>query len=249
MQSDDKPVNEAPAPILVTGAGRNVGAALARALLADGWPVLAHYRSDTAQLPALAAAGAQLVQGDLGDQDAILALAAQIAERAPRLAGIVHNASAFAPTPADAPSAAADFQRYFNVHMLAPYLLTHTLAPRLHGAAGAPANVVMITDIYADNPDPRFDLYCATKAGLQNLALAFAKRLAPAVRVNVIAPGPIRFNDWHDEQAVAQVLATTPMQRSGGDAAVVAAVRAVLANDFLTGAVIPVDGGRRLGRN
>lgn len=236
-----------PPPILITGAGRNVGAHLARRLLEDGRPVIAHYRGDSDELAALREAGVTTVRGDLTDTAAIHAVAAAVAEAAPRLGGIVHNASAFARTPEDSDAAVADFERYWRIHMLAPWLLNRLLEPRLAGTAERPADIVHVTDIYADNPAPDFDVYCATKAGLQNLALSAAKRLAPAVKVNVIQPGPIDFTDWHDEAERKAILAATPLGRLGGPEAIYRALRGILDNDYLTGAVIPVDGGRRLG--
>lgn len=241
-------MSQPPHPILITGAGRNVGAHLARRLLEAGRPVIAHYRSASDELAALEAAGAVLVQGELDEAGAIAAVAERVRAAAPGLSGIIHNASAFAPTPADDAEAVADFQRYWGVHVLAPFLLQRHLGAMLEGADDRPADIIAITDIYADNPAPDYDLYCATKAGLQNLALAAAKRLAPAVKVNVIQPGPISFTGWHEPDARSRILADTPMGRAGGPEAIYAAVRGILDNDYQTGAVIAVDGGRRLGR-
>lgn len=241
--------NSAPRPpILVTGAARNIGLHLARRLLEDGHAVVAHYRSATSALDELTAAGAMLVQADMGDEAGIRALAGAVRERCSPLGGIVHNASAFAATPADTYLAAAAFRDYWTVHMLAPWLLTRLLESALTADSNQTADVVMISDIHADNPPPEYDIYSATKAGMQNLALAFAKRLAPAVKVNVIQPGAISFTGAHDAVSRARILAATPMGRSGSAEAVYAALRGVLDNPYLNGAIIPVDGGRRLGR-
>lgn len=235
-------------PLLITGAGRNVGAHLARRLLDAGQPVIAHYRRATNTVTELAAAGAQLVQGNLDTPAGIAAVIDQIRAATAGLRGIIHNASAFAATPADLTAATQDFQYYFGVHMLAPFLLQRQLEPMLVGTDDDPADIIVITDIYADNPAPEYDIYCATKAGLQNLALASAKRLAPRVKVNVIQPGPISFTGWHAADAREKILSDTPMQRAGGSEAIHVAVRGILDNPYQTGAVIAVDGGRRLGR-
>lgn len=240
-------MSEHPHPLLITGAGRNVGAHLARCLLAAGRPVIAHYRSETEAIVELAAAGAHLVRGELDEADAITTVADGVRSATPQLSGIIHNASAFAPTPGNPANAAERFRHYWGVHMLAPFLLQRHLEPLLSGHDGRPADVIAITDIYADNPSPDYDIYCATKAGLQNLALADAKRLAPRIKVNVIQPGPISFTGWHETDARERILADTPMGRAGGPDAIYAAVRGILDNDYLTGAVIPVDGGKRLG--
>ncbi len=188
-----------------------------------------------------------MVQGDFADTDSILAVAEAIAAHASRIRALIHNASAFSPTDDDARDAAAQFQMFFEVHMRAPYLLNTRLADRIRAEDGA-GDIVHITDIYADNPAPQYDLYCATKAGLQNLATAFAKRLAPEVKVNVVQPGPITFEDWVDADQRAQVLDATLLGRTGSPEDIYGAVRALLDNDYQTGAVVAVDGGRRLGR-
>lgn len=236
------------AAVLITGAGRNVGAYMAWRFLEADYPVVAHYRRLTDEVEALAAADARIVQGDFDGPTSIQAIAADVRAATPRLRAIIHNASSFAPTAAAADTAAEQFQQFYNVHMLAPFLLNRALADCLIGRAHEPADIVHITDIYADNPAVEYDAYCATKAGLQNLALSAAKRLAPAVKVNVVQPGPIDFQDWHQQEQRQQVLATTPLAQAGGPAAIFIAIQAILDNPFQTGAVIAVDGGRRLGR-
>lgn len=235
-------------PVFITGAGRNVGAHIARRLLGDGVPVIAHYRTPTDEVAGLSAAGATVVQGSLDDEAGIRAVAEAVTGQAPRLSGLIHNASRFEPTPDDPGAAAAAFADYWAVHMLAPYLLTTLLATALEPVGDRASDVVMITDIYADDPTPKHDLYCATKAGLQNLALSFAKRLGPGIKVNAIQPGPISFTDWHQPEARQRILADTLLGRAGNPEAIYRAVRGLMDNDYITGAILPVDGGRRLGR-
>lgn len=235
------------APILITGAGRRIGAHLAQRLLEQGQSVVAHYRSETDTITALKAAGADTIAAEFADAAGVQAFAHAIRQRHPLLRGIIHNASAFAPTAADADQAAQQFLGFFTVHMLTPFLLNRELGPCLQGQAGACADIIHITDIYADNPAPEYDIYCATKAGLQNLALSAAKQLAPTVKVNVIQPGPIEFAEWHSAAQRQQALKQTLLGRSGGAEAIYRAVQGILDNDFMTGAVITVDGGRRLG--
>lgn len=232
--------------VLVTGANRNIGAHMAHRFIDDGWPVVAHYRSHTPEIASLAERGARLVQGEFADAEQIQTIARAIGDVAPVLRAIVHNASAFSPTPDDTDAAAAAFQAFFEVHMLAPYLLNNALASHLRAAEGL-ADIIHITDIYADNPSPAYDIYCATKAGAQNLALSFAKRLSPQIKVNAIQPGPISFEDWLDEDARARMLKATPLGKTGTPEAIYGAVRAIMTNDYQTGAIIAVDGGRRLG--
>jgi len=236
------------APILITGAGRGIGTHMAGEFLRAGQPVVVHYRTATETVHALAQAGADLVLGDFDAACGAQAVAERVQDAAPRLRAIIHNASAFGPTAQQAAAAAEQFRTFFNVHMLAPFLLNRALADCLTGVDGAPADIIHISDIYADNPAVEYDSYCATKAGLQNLALSAAKRLAPRVKVNVIQPGAIDFQQWHTPTQQANVLQASLLQHAGGPATIMAAVRAILDNPFQTGAVIAVDGGRRLVR-
>lgn len=234
--------------IVVTGANRHIGAHLAHRFLDCGHAVVAQYRSTTDVIDALKARGATLVQGDFADTDTSLDIAARIAAAAPRIRALIHNASAFSPTDPAPHTAADQFQAFFEVHMRAPYLLNTELAPYIRGDEPAAAgDIVHITDIYADNPDPQYDIYCATKAGLQNLSASFAKRLAPGIKVNTIQPGPISFEPWVDNAEREAMLEATPLARTGSPEAIYRAVRAFIDNPYQTGAVVAVDGGKRLG--
>ena len=118
----------------------------------------------------------------------------------------------------------------------------------MQGDDNNPADIVHITDINVENPTPRFDIYGTTKAGLQNLTLVLAKKYAPAVKVNSVAPGPVLFTESHSEQVRQQMLAETPLACEGGAEPVYLAIKSLLTNPFLTGISIPVDGGRRLSK-
>lgn len=236
-----------PGAVVITGANRNIGAHLAGRFLDDGYPVIVQYRSATAALDRLVERGAIAVQGDFSDAAASQDVAERLAAATPTIRAIVHNASTFAPTDDEPAQAAEQFQAFFEVHMRAPYLLNTRLADQIQGPDGSAGDIVHITDIYADNPGPQYDIYCATKAGLQNLSASFAKRLAPDVKVNVIQPGPISFESWVSEAQRAAMLQATPLARTGSSEAIYKAVRAFMDNDYQTGAVVAVDGGRRLG--
>lgn len=232
--------------VLITGAGRRVGLHLARRMLAHGRPVIAHYRTLTAELAALERDGALVVAADLAGDDGLQHLVATVRDATPSLRAIVHNASSFAATAPVLTDALQQFDLFYAVHMRAPFALNLALADLLASCSERHADIVHVTDIFADNPNPVFDAYCASKAGLQNLTLAFAKRLAPKVKVNAIQPGPILFTPWHDQSARERVLGETLLGEEGGAEAIGLAVEALMANHYQTGAVIAVDGGRRL---
>ncbi|NQD36407.1 SDR family oxidoreductase [Permianibacter sp. IMCC34836] len=233
--------------ILVTGAGRRVGHALALHLRAQGHPVIGHYHHDNPELDALRSAGITVIRADFTDQASVQALAELVKAQCRSLRAIIHNASAFSATMTANDDALAQFDQFYQVHMRSPFALTRALTGHLRACSKAHADIIHISDIFADKPNPRFDSYCASKAGGQNLALSFAQSLAPKIKVNVIQPGPILFKDWHSAEMKEKVLSETLLGVEGGAEPICLAVSALLANPYQTGAVIAVDGGRRLG--
>lgn len=234
--------------ILVTGANRRVGYHLASRLHQDGYKVLAHYRTETPEVQKLHQAGIETIQADLSGTAAILTFVQALTTRYPHYRGIIHNASSFTPTEEDLAIAAQQYQAFFTIHMLAPYLINQGLAAQLQGDNDTPADIIHITDINVENPTPRFDIYGTTKAGLHNMMLVLAKKLAPIIKVNAVAPGPVLFTDAHTPAVKQALLSETPLAKEGGAESVYLAVKSLLQNPFITGASIPVDGGRRLSK-
>lgn len=228
---------------LVTGVGRRLGFAIAEKLLAEGWAVVGQYRSASPQTAELEAAGAELFQVDFDDAEATLAFAETLSQRE-SLDWVVHNASCFSPEPPGLAEKLAWSEACFNVHVRAPYVINEAL----HGTLkrGDDPNVVHITDIFAERPDPQYRAYTAAKAGLDNLALSYAKLWAPDIRVNRIQPGPILFLPEHSQAHKDKVLASTLLRREGGLTPLLDALWSLRDNAYMTGAVIKVDGGRFL---
>lgn len=228
-------------PILITGAGRRVGLHLARRLTEAGQPVLLHVHTPTPEAEALG----EVIAADLGDPAGALGLVEAVKRRTRSLRAIVHNASLWSPTEREPRAAIEQFEGFFRIHMLAPWLLNEGLAELLRASPERPADIVHLTDITAERPRPEYDLYCATKAALANLTRSFARRYAPDIKVNAIAPGPILFKG-HSEEQKRKVLEKTPFGVEGGPEAIYLALRGILDNHYLTGVQIPVDGGRSL---
>lgn len=228
---------------LVTGAGRRFGFEVAKALIEDGYKVFAHYNSSKDGVDELSKLGAEPVQADFTRQDDVKALVAQVKKDAPTLDLLINNASCFFDndTVDNDPEALA---AVFQVHNVAPYLLITGLQQQLSNSDNG--LIINITDIYTDKPSTNYIAYCAAKAGLANMTQAFAKTLAPDVRVNAIQPGPILFLPEHDNQHKMQVLDETPLRVEGGLKPMIDTVRFLRDNPFLTGESIKVDGGRAL---
>ncbi|WP_300337634.1 pteridine reductase [Accumulibacter sp.] len=236
--------------ILVTGAAKPLGSAIARELHATGANVMLHYRQAAAtaedlvgELNAARPSSAACLPADLLDVGSLPQLIADTVDRFGRLDALVNNASSFFPTPLGEIDLAS-WDDLMGSNLKAPLFLTQAAAPHLRAARGA---VVNITDIHAERPLAGYPLYCAAKAGLLGLTRALAIELAPQVRVNAVAPGPILWPDsgFFDSAARQEIVAHTLLQRTGCPEDVARAVRYLLEDAaYVTGQVINVDGGR-----
>jgi pteridine reductase len=156
---------------------------------------------------------------------------------------LINNASSFFPTPLGTIDSAA-WDDLIGSNLKAPLFLTQAAAPYLKAAHGA---VVNITDIHAERPLAGYPVYCAAKAGLLGLTRALAVELAPEVRVNAVAPGPILWPEdgAFDGRTRDQIVSHTLLKRSGAPQDIARAVRYLLQDaSYVTGQVINVDGGR-----
>ncbi|EXI77665.1 MAG: 3-oxoacyl-[acyl-carrier-protein] reductase FabG [Candidatus Accumulibacter sp. BA-94] len=236
--------------ILVTGAAKRLGSAIARELHATGANVMLHYRQAAAtaedlvgELNAARPSSAACLPADLLDVGSLPQLIADTVDRFGRLDALVNNASSFFPTPLGEIDLAS-WDDLMGSNLRAPLFLTQAAAPHLRAARGA---VVNITDIHVERPLAGYPLYCAAKAGLLGLTRALAIELAPQVRVNAVAPGPILWPDsgFFDSAARQEIVAHTLLQRTGCPEDVARAVRYLLEDAaYVTGQVINVDGGR-----
>ncbi|MFN4262652.1 MAG: pteridine reductase [Thioalkalivibrionaceae bacterium] len=237
---------------LVTGSARRIGRAIAEAFHARGLSVVVHYRNSADEAIALVKRfnsvrhdSARAVRGDLLDPDDARQLAQAALAAFGRVDVLVHNASTFYPTPIDDDEhcferAATDL---LGSNLIGPLRLTRALHHELHQRRGA---IVHIVDIHALRPLKRYSLYCAAKAGLWSLTQSLARELGPEIRVNGVAPGAI----LEPEAAVnagshEAMIDRTALKRAGLTSDIAGAV-AFLALDapYITGQVLPVDGGR-----
>lgn len=241
-----------PPVVLVTGAARRIGAAIARHLHAHGYAVALHYRGSEAEavalrdeLEAIRADSTLLLQADLAQSDAAEALVVRTIERFGRLVGLVNNASTFFPTPFGE-TTPAQWQSLFDANARAPFFLAQAAAPHLRASRGA---IVNLTDIHGERPLRDHAVYCMSKAALVMMTKSLALELAPDVRVNAVAPGAIL---WPEHEVVdtarqAAIIAKTPLARTGTPGDIAEAVHWLLASArFTTGEVLHVDGGRLL---
>ncbi|MHC4470542.1 MAG: SDR family NAD(P)-dependent oxidoreductase [Planctomycetota bacterium] len=232
------------AKALVTGAALRVGREIALELARAGADLYVHYRSsegpaeETALEIRALGRGATLVRGDLGR-----------AEDVERVAGcaidadlLVNSASVFPRTPL-AEVTVEQWDRIFDVNLRGPFFLARTigLAMKERGRGV----VVNIADWAGYRPYRGYLPYCMSKAGIIAMTHGLAKLLAPEVRVNAVAPGPVMLPDDMTEEERDVVIRGTPLGREGSPTDVAKAIRFLAeGSDFITGAVLTVDGGR-----
>ncbi len=234
---------------LVTGGGTRLGRVIAERLLEAGYGLLVHYASSAEGAREVVRAAkerrlpAEAARADLCDREALAKLAEE-ARRfgAGRLDLLVHNAANFervAPEALDAES----WDQALALNATAPYLLTLALAPELRAARGC---VVGIGCISAERPWKNYLAYSTSKAALVHTMKGLALALAPEVRVNVVSPGTVLPPDAYDEALRERLRAKIPLARLGHPEDVARAVLFFAQNDFVTGQVVAVDGGRSL---
>ncbi len=234
---------------LVTGAGQRVGRAIALGLAARGASILVHYRSseDEARetLDDVRALGVRAAsfRADLGQPEQIAALFEAIVRSFDRVDVLVNNASTF--RLGDVLDVTVeDWNRVMNVNLRAPFLCSQHAARLMLDHGGGV--IVNIADIAGQVPWVRFPHHSVSKAGVVMLTKVFAKSLGPEVRVNAVVPGPVLKPEDMSDARWERLGAMLPLRRTGDPGNVVQAVLTLIENDFMTGAVLNVDGGDSL---
>ena len=236
--------------VLITGAARRVGAAIARRLHAEGASLMLHYRGSErdaqalqTELNAVRAASVALVQADLLDPAGLAEIVKNTVARFERLDALVNNASTFYPTPLG-DITARQWDDLIGTNLRAPLFLAQAAAAHLRRTGGA---IVNVTDIHAERPLKSYVVYSVAKAGLVGLTRSLARELGPEVRVNAVAPGPILWPEDGSFDAVGRqrVISHTLLKRTGEPDDVARAVYYFIAEaPYVTGQVLAVDGGR-----
>jgi NAD(P)-dependent dehydrogenase (short-subunit alcohol dehydrogenase family) len=235
---------------LITGSARRIGRAIALELAKCGCDVAIHYNTsaEDAEQTAEAVRGlgrrAVTLAAPLTDPEATAALPDQAVKALGRLDILVNNASTFVPMSL-AEFSVAEWNRTLMVNLTAPMILAHAAHPHLK--ARQRGRIVNLLDICADRPWPEYLAYCVSKAGFSSLTQALAKAMAPDVRVNGVAPGSAMFPEDYDQEKIKTITRHIPGLRAGEPEDVAAAVRFLVAGcDYITGAVLAVDGGRNI---
>ncbi|HJX43782.1 MAG TPA: SDR family oxidoreductase [Geodermatophilus sp.] len=179
---------------IVTGASKGIGLATTAALLDEGAHVIASSRTSTAELEALAARGVTVVLGDITHADTSERLVAAAQEHYGRLDLLVNNVGAGSPRTGFLDTPDEEWHRVFDVTFFSAVRTARAALPALLDGGGV---IVNVSSINARLPFPMVVDYSAAKAALTNLTKVLSEEFAPrGVRVNAVAPGPVRTPFW-----------------------------------------------------
>ena len=235
--------------VLITGAAKRLGRAIALKLAAEGFDIAVHYRSSKVEAEALAAEvrslgrRAALVEGELSAEAEVAALVPRAAAALGPLTALVNCASVFEDDRIGTMTRAS-WDKHLETNLRAPLVLSQGFAAQV--PSGGEGAIVNIVDQAVLNLTPHFISYTVSKAALWTLTQTLAQALAPRIRVNAVAPGPsLKAARQAQANFDAQVQATL-LKRPSNPADIAGAVYYLLTAPAVTGQLIAVDSGQHL---
>lgn len=234
--------------VLVTGAGKRIGAAIARRFGNEAAQVAVHYNRsadgamETKASIEKAGGKAFLVQADLSDTTQVTSLVDKVLDEMGGLDVLVPSAANYQQISFDS----VDLESWdtaINLNLRAPVFLAHGFRDALRDSNGC---VVFITGIGASRPHKDYLPYLISKGGLKHAMKTLAIEFAPDVRVNAIAPGAVLLPETWTEQEREDILKTIPMKKTGRPSDIAEAVWHISNAPFVTGQEWRVDGGASL---
>ncbi len=234
---------------LVTGSARRIGQAIALELARKGAKIAIHYRSSeedarrTLEEVRELGVDAGLFKANLIDDGERDALVNDVRTRLGGLDILVNSASVFGRATLDETTPSL-WDEQIDTNAKAPFFLS-----RLAGKAmvwEGRGKIVNIVDPAGESIWPQYLPYSISKALLVSVTRGLAKSLAPEVQVNAVAPGPVCFPDHYTQDQKDFAVQRTLLKRPGSSGDVVRAVIFLIENDYITGEVLHVDGGRHL---
>lgn len=235
-----------PKVALITGAATRLGRGIAEHLHQSGWQLALGFGQSKTAAEALARnlnqarpESARAFQADLAQQADVAQLIQNVIAEYDQLDLIINNAAVFPNTPFGRTSP-EQWDQIFNVNLKAPFMICQGLAPIM-----APySSIINICDVFGEKPLAGHSAYSASKAGLMMLTKSLALELAPDIRVNGIAPGALLAPAGNEDAGlVADLINRTPLHRLGGPDCLNSIVTLLVENHYLTGQIIPIDGG------
>jgi 3-oxoacyl-[acyl-carrier protein] reductase/pteridine reductase len=235
---------------LITGGAHRVGKAITLALARAGANVVVNYygaaaeAQETAEEARALGGGALAAQADVSDQAQVARMVEAAQQRFGGVQILVNNASLWKRTPIPAEDL-SEWHRVTGILIDGPLYCANAVAPLM--LARGEGAIVNIVDLSAWQPWPDRAAHCVGKAALLALTRQLALELAPAVRVNAVAPGPVLPPPDYDEAQTARAAQRTLLNRWGVADDVAQAVMYLVQADYVVGEVIIVDGGERFG--
>lgn len=237
---------------IITGSTGRLGGAIAEALAGAGCNCICHYNSNEKSAQQLAArlAGmgrkAAAVAADLTEPEQINDFFDRAAEfGTPQI--LINSAAVFSQQPLDDVTF-EEAQKVLNLNLTAPLLTSRLFARAVEAEFGQTSaglgKIINIADVGGIRPWAGYVLYCSSKAGLLGATKALAEELAPSICVNAVAPGIVTWPKDFDEAEKKRQLSFIPARRIASASEVAEAVIFLLENDYITGQVLNVDGGR-----
>ncbi|MCG3172976.1 MAG: 3-oxoacyl-[acyl-carrier-protein] reductase FabG [Myxococcota bacterium] len=232
---------------LVTGGAVRLGKAIAIALAGAGADVCIQFHSSAdaarATVEELRGRGVRAmgVQADLGLPGGVSDLFNEVEDEFGGLDLLVNNAAVFEQIPWNEITVET-WDRYHAINLRAPFLCSQRAALLMQ--AGRGGSIVNIADVGGVQAWKGYAHYCPTKAGLIMLTRVLAKELAPAIRVNAVAPGAVAPPEWMTPAEIAHVNRNVPLGATGGPGDIADAVLFLATAPFITGQTLFVDGGR-----
>ena len=238
---------------LVTGGAHRVGKAITMMLAEAGAHVVINYNSAASAANQTAAevealdVQALTVQCDVADYEGVQRMCSDILARFGGVDIIVNAASLFGRFrfPSSRPEDIELWRQVTRVSIDGPFYICNRSAPSMLERGGGA--IINIVDLSIWTPWPNFAAHAVGKSGLMALTRQLALELAPTVRVNAVAPGPVLPPPDYSEQKLAQTARATLLERWGSAGDVANAVKYLIEADYVTGDVITVDGGQRFG--
>src|ERR1700731_3342229 len=235
--------------MLVTGAAKRLGRAIALAAAENGADVAITYRESAREARAVVGELAQrgvealAVRCDVTDEKSVREMVKEVARELGGIDILVNNAANYETVEFDKISV-AQWDAIFASNTRGPFLVTREALPHLRERRGKVINMGSLGGLV---PWPTHAHYCSSKATLHMLAKVMAKALAPEIAVNAVAPGMIDLGEQDAKAFMRKMARVTPMRRNGTGEEIATAVRFFAeAQHFITGQILIVDGGLSL---
>jgi NAD(P)-dependent dehydrogenase (short-subunit alcohol dehydrogenase family) len=237
--------------VLVTGAAKRLGRAIALHLAGAGWNVAIHYHGSADEAEEVAAAAralgvkAAILKANLSREEESAQLIGRAAKELGPLSALINSASLFEND--DWQSATREsWDAHMETNLRAPFLLSQTFARQAADSKISGGAIVNIVDQRVLKPTPQFLSYSLSKAGLYWLTTTLAQALGPDIRVNAVGPGPTLRNARQSEADFARQRDATILKRGAEPEDIARAVQYLLEADAVTGQMLAVDGGQHL---